>query len=80
MEQEREIEDRRRMREWGESMSRRREENPRRYESELQATLEIFGRQGDPVNPIIAHPKQVERCKARAEELFKTPQEFRAGG
>jgi hypothetical protein len=80
MEQEREVEDRRRMFEWGEKMQKRRKENPRRYDAELQAALEIFGRQGDPVNPVIAHPKQVQRYEARVEELFKTPQEFRAGG
>lgn len=60
----------RRMREWGKEMERHRKENPKRYAAEVQAQLEMFARIGDPVNPIIAHPQQYKRYKARVQELL----------
>jgi hypothetical protein len=78
--QEQELADHKRMIEWGRRMERRRKKDPERFEAEMQASLEIFGRIGDPVNPVIAHPKQVKRFEARVEELVGEPQPFRAGG
>ena len=77
---EKDEDDFKRMRAWGEKMERLRKKNPRRFEAEMQAALEMFGRIGDPVNPLIISPKQYERWQARAEELFAEPQPFRAGG
>ena len=71
MEVERERLDNDRMREWGKRWEEFRKSDPRRYEATLSAMYEVFGRMGDPVNPIIAHPKQVERYRERLVELLE---------
>ena len=62
--------DRKLMHEYALAMQKRRKKDPRRFDAEMQAALEIFGRIGDPVNPIIAHPKTVAQYKSRVEELL----------
>jgi hypothetical protein len=71
MEQQREIDDLKRMMAWGRKWERFRKRDPRGYNATVQAMIEVFGRVGDPLKPIIAHPKQVARYEARLEELLK---------
>lgn len=69
-----EKEDWKRMREWGASQREARKKDPKKYDAEVQAALECFGRQGDPVNPVIASPKQIERFERRVKQILSSPE------
>lgn len=67
---ERDKRDRELLAEFGRECESRRHKDPRRFDAEMQASIEIFGRYGDPVNPIICHPDTLKRYSQRVEDLL----------